>query len=1098
MADPAPAAPAFQIQSSRHFAAFLAAQRASLAFSTYQSGKLFLLGLKPTGELAVFERTFNRCMGLWADGQTLWMSTACQLWRFENALAPGEIDNGFDRLYVPRTGHTTGDLDVHDVAVDADGRVVFVNTLFSCLATVSERPASRRCGGRRSSRALAAEDRCHLNGLALEDGRPRYVTAVGAHATWPTAGASAAATAASSSTWTRRGRSWPGCRCRTRRAASRAGCGCSTPAPATSGPSTSQRGAFEPIAFCPGYLRGLAFVGDYAVVGLSQAARRHVPRPGAGRAPGGARRRGSLRPAGRSTCRRRRRPLAAPGGRRSRSCTTWSCCPASCGRRRWASRPTRSATRSRSRASAPSGGRRDRSRRSRATVKPAERLYAKAWRSLAEGQVELALDTAQRLVERAPRYAAGHALLGAIHQQRRDWASAVASHREAASLAPDDPAMLNNLGLALRESGDAAAAAQVAARGRAAAARLRDRPQQPGAGAAATAATGRELWRASARALARESRLRESPPQPWQRAPPRGRAAPRASRSCARPCASTRSTPKRGTAWAPRSTRTARMRDAEELAAARAPHPAALPEGAPEPGAPARRPRAPRTTRSPGTGRRWRSSPATSRRSWASRPSCSGRAARRPRWRRPTRRSRGRPASAEAHVQRAGVLRAAGRLAEALASFERALALDPDLLSARAGRLELRSEQCDWRERDEDVAVLRAASRDALARGDVPPLIGLARPTASCRCTAEEQLALARAASARIAARLAPLPRVARLRALSRATRAPARGLPLLRLPQQRGGPPDAGALSQPRPLAHRGLRLLVRPRRRHALPPPRRGGGRALRGRGQPGPRARRRAASRPTASTCWSTWSAAPATAGWRSWRCVPPRSRSTSSAIRRRSDARSSTTSSPTRSPCRPEPRRFFDEAVLRLPDSYQLNDDRQEIARASPSRADCGLPADAFVFACFNATYKIDPRVFDAWMRVLGRVPGSVLWLLETAPAERRPTFAREAAARGIDPARLVFARLVDKPLHLARHRLARPLPRHADLQRAHDRERCALGRAAGPHDARRDLRIARGREPARPRRACRSWSRRTSTRTSGPRYGWPTIRPRWRA
>ena len=102
MATPAPP-PAFQVQSSRHFAAFLAAQRTSLAFSTYQSGKLFLVGLKPTGELSIFERTFNRCMGLWADGQTLWMSTAWQLWRCENALAPGEADNGFDRLYVPLT-----------------------------------------------------------------------------------------------------------------------------------------------------------------------------------------------------------------------------------------------------------------------------------------------------------------------------------------------------------------------------------------------------------------------------------------------------------------------------------------------------------------------------------------------------------------------------------------------------------------------------------------------------------------------------------------------------------------------------------------------------------------------------------------------------------------------------------------------------------------------------------------------------------------------------------------------------------------------------------------------------------------------------------
>src|SRR5512134_3012380 len=98
--------PAFQVLSSRHFTAWLAEQRASLALSTYQSGKLFLLGLKTTGELSVFERTFNRCMGLWGDGQALWMSSAFQLWRFENALAAGQWEDGFDGLYVPRTGHT--------------------------------------------------------------------------------------------------------------------------------------------------------------------------------------------------------------------------------------------------------------------------------------------------------------------------------------------------------------------------------------------------------------------------------------------------------------------------------------------------------------------------------------------------------------------------------------------------------------------------------------------------------------------------------------------------------------------------------------------------------------------------------------------------------------------------------------------------------------------------------------------------------------------------------------------------------------------------------------------------------------------------------
>src|SRR3984885_8527044 len=95
-ASPANNDPWIEITSSLHFPAWLAEQQVSLAFTTYQAGKLFLLGRHPEGRLAVFERTFDRCMGLWADGQTLWMSTRFQFWRFENSLRPGEIYQGHD------------------------------------------------------------------------------------------------------------------------------------------------------------------------------------------------------------------------------------------------------------------------------------------------------------------------------------------------------------------------------------------------------------------------------------------------------------------------------------------------------------------------------------------------------------------------------------------------------------------------------------------------------------------------------------------------------------------------------------------------------------------------------------------------------------------------------------------------------------------------------------------------------------------------------------------------------------------------------------------------------------------------------------------
>src|SRR4051794_10794315 len=128
----------FELLASRQFTAWLAEQRLALACTTYQLGKLFLLGLQPDGRLTLFERSFDRAMGLAVYERQLYLSTLYQLWRFDDALEPGQEHQGHDRLYVPQFAWITGDLDIHDVAVRADGRVVFVNTLFSCLAEPSE------------------------------------------------------------------------------------------------------------------------------------------------------------------------------------------------------------------------------------------------------------------------------------------------------------------------------------------------------------------------------------------------------------------------------------------------------------------------------------------------------------------------------------------------------------------------------------------------------------------------------------------------------------------------------------------------------------------------------------------------------------------------------------------------------------------------------------------------------------------------------------------------------------------------------------------------------------------------------------------------
>lgn len=263
------AEPKLDIMGSRQLTAWMSEMGISLAFTTYQTGKLFLVGLQPDDRLSIFERTFNRCMGLTAAGDTLYMSSLYQLWRFTNALDAGQDADGYDKVFVPVNGHTTGDLDIHDVAVMNDGRVVFVNTLFSCLATLGDDASFVPLWQPPFISKLAAEDRCHMNGLAMENGEPRYVTAV--------------AQSDVADGW-RDQRRDGGCVIDVKSQEIIA-TGLSMPhsprvyrdkiwllnsGTGEFGSIDPASGKFDPIAFCPGYLRGLSFVGDYAVIGLSK------------------------------------------------------------------------------------------------------------------------------------------------------------------------------------------------------------------------------------------------------------------------------------------------------------------------------------------------------------------------------------------------------------------------------------------------------------------------------------------------------------------------------------------------------------------------------------------------------------------------------------------------------------------------------------------------------------------------------------------------------------------------------------------------------------------------------------------------------------
>jgi len=266
----APPAPWLRVTCSQGLTSWMAEQSVSLACTTYQTGKLLLFGRKFDGNLSVFERNFQRSMGLWGDGQTLWMSSEYQLWRLENLLRPGESYQGHDRLFVPKAGVTTGDLDIHDVAVESSGRPVFAATGFNCLGTVNERYSFTPLWRPSFVSAWAPEDRCHLNGLALEDGRCRYVTALaqtdqarawrnhrrdgGVVLEVPSSNVVASGLSMPHSPRLHRGKLW----------LLNSGTG-------FLGTIDRDRGTFEPVVFCPGYLRGLSFVGDhFAIVTLSR------------------------------------------------------------------------------------------------------------------------------------------------------------------------------------------------------------------------------------------------------------------------------------------------------------------------------------------------------------------------------------------------------------------------------------------------------------------------------------------------------------------------------------------------------------------------------------------------------------------------------------------------------------------------------------------------------------------------------------------------------------------------------------------------------------------------------------------------------------
>lgn len=259
-----------EVVTSPHFNDWLNKSCLSLAFTTYQAGKIFLIGVQPNGRLSIFERTFDRCMGLWVQKSSLYLSSSYQIWGFINALSAKQTYQGYDYLYIPQVSYVTGDLDIHDLVIDAQGRSIFANTLFNCLGTVSDTHSFVPLWQPPFISQLVAEDRCHLNGIALQDGKVRFVTTIGQTDI--------------ANDW-REHRRDGGCVIDVQ-SNQIVATGLSMPhsprwyqnklwllnsGTGEFGYINLEQGIFEPIAFCPGYLRGCAFYQNYALVGLSQS-----------------------------------------------------------------------------------------------------------------------------------------------------------------------------------------------------------------------------------------------------------------------------------------------------------------------------------------------------------------------------------------------------------------------------------------------------------------------------------------------------------------------------------------------------------------------------------------------------------------------------------------------------------------------------------------------------------------------------------------------------------------------------------------------------------------------------------------------------------
>lgn len=263
-----------QLIPSPGLAGWLAASGGSLAFSTYQTGRLFFLGSQPDGRIYAQERVVGTAMGLAIDKDKLWVGSREQIWRFSNTGADTIQGESFDAIYMPRRGYMVGNSNTHDVVADVrfqgqHHEFLYANTQFSCVAAPDDHYTFRPVWAPDFISVLAPQDRCHLNGICAQEGELAYATLCGRFDTplgWKGVKSHGGfvvdmrtndvvcegLSMPHSPRW-HQGRLWL----------------------LNSGEAqlgyvdfASQR--FVPVVMCQGFARGIAFVGDHAVVALSR------------------------------------------------------------------------------------------------------------------------------------------------------------------------------------------------------------------------------------------------------------------------------------------------------------------------------------------------------------------------------------------------------------------------------------------------------------------------------------------------------------------------------------------------------------------------------------------------------------------------------------------------------------------------------------------------------------------------------------------------------------------------------------------------------------------------------------------------------------